>query len=681
MSAVSHSTPESPVGRGTGGIDAANISKVPYLPGLDGMRAFAVVAVMIYHANSSWLKGGFIGVEVFFVISGYLITLLLISEHEKLGLVDMKSFWIRRFRRLLPALFVMMTLLSVWTALFEREALGQLRGDILAGIFYISNWYQIFIGAGYSASNDFAPLRHLWSLAVEEQFYLVWPIVMVALLRKGSRKIAELAVYLFGAALVITIVVALLYYPGPINANPENSPNAYWEIGGRFISKADALYLSSISRSSGLLLGAAMAMVWRPVAVMRGPLRDKGRALDGLAVVGFAILAAMCWKVGFINSDGDNSADPWLFRGGFFVASIATLMIIAAVTHRGSLTSRALSGATLLWIGTRSYGLYLYHWPIYQIVRNTAGTKLKFHEWVLCMVATAIITEISYRYIETPIRKGHLSEWWRNRGQRSRRNEHSRAVLIGAFVGTALAVFAGYGLATAELKQNEVAQSLKQSAGATCSVIEGNCGDKADSTPVLGDVESGSADVGEMPVTSIDFGAEDAQVVDAVTTTEILEGPSKLAIGDSVMLGAAEELQAAGFAVDAAESRAFVRGVDILQSLADNGQLPEELVVHLGTNGPIDETEMSQLLDLAATVPKVVLVQNDVSRDYEASNNTLMVNEASGRSNVEVLYWDGLAAQCPGDCIYQDGYHLKTPGAEYYTALITTVLGDAALFS
>ena len=213
MSAVSHSTPESPVGRGTGGIDAANISKVPYLPGLDGMRAFAVVAVMIYHANSSWLKGGFIGVEVFFVISGYLITLLLISEHEKLGLVDMKSFWIRRFRRLLPALFVMMTLLSVWTALFEREALGQLRGDILAGIFYISNWYQIFIGAGYSASNDFAPLRHLWSLAVEEQFYLVWPIVMVALLRKGSRKIAELAVYLFGAALVITIVVALLYYP------------------------------------------------------------------------------------------------------------------------------------------------------------------------------------------------------------------------------------------------------------------------------------------------------------------------------------------------------------------------------------------------------------------------------------------------------------------------------------
>ena len=301
---------------------SANISKVPYLPGLDGMRAFAVVAVMIYHANSSWLRGGFIGVEVFFVISGYLITLLLIAEHEKSGAVNMKSFWVRRFRRLLPALFVMLTLLSIWTALFERDALGKLRGDIGGGVAYVSNWYQIFIGAGYSAGNDFAPLRHLWSLAVEEQFYLVWPIVMVALLRKGSRRIADLAIYLLGAAVLVTVIVAVLHNSGPINANPENSPAAYWEIGGRFISKADALYLSTISRSSGLLLGAAMAMVWRPVAMMRGPLRNKGRALDGLALLGFAILAVMCWKVGFIDSDGDNSADSWLFRGGFFIAGV-----------------------------------------------------------------------------------------------------------------------------------------------------------------------------------------------------------------------------------------------------------------------------------------------------------------------------------------------------------------------
>lgn len=652
------------------------------MPGLDGMRAFAVVAVMIYHANSSWLKGGFIGVEVFFVISGYLITLLLIAEKEKSGAVDLKSFWVRRFRRLLPALFMMMTMLAVWTALFQRDSLGKLRGDVLGGAGYISNWYQIFIGAGYSAANDFAPLRHLWSLAVEEQFYLVWPIVMIVLLRNGSRRIADLAVYLFGAALLVTVVVALLYNSGPINANPANSPAAYWEIGGRFISKADALYLSTISRSSGLWLGAAMAMVWRPVAVMRGPLRDKGRALDGLAIIGFAILALFSWKVGFINSDGDNSADPWLFRGGFFVAGIATLLIIAAVTHRGSFTSKALSTPTLLWIGTRSYGLYLYHWPIYQIVRNTAGTKLRFHEWVLCMVVTAIITEISYRYIETPIRKGRLSEWWHNRGQRSRRNENRGAILGGAFVGTALAVFAGYGLATAELKQNEVAQKLEESAAATCSVIEGNCVDAAETEPATDGADQ-AADPADTSGTIVDPAAEGAPVADDQTTTitAVPVSPGKIAIGDSVMLGAAEELQGAGFAVDAEESRAFARAVDIVQALSDNGQLPEELVVHLGTNGPINESEMTQMLDLAATVPRVLLVQNDVPRDYEASNNALMVNAASARANVEVLYWDGLASQCQGDCIYQDGFHLKTPGAEYYTTLITTVLADAALFT
>lgn len=700
MSAVSALDASRPEGIRRGGSErgragsAAQISKVPYLPGLDGMRALAVVAVMIYHANAEWLKGGFIGVEVFFVISGYLITLLLIAEHEKSGAVDMRGFWVRRFRRLLPALFLMLFLLTVWTALFERDALGKLRGDVIGGLSYLSNWYQIYIGAGYSAANDFAPLRHLWSLAVEEQFYIVWPIVMVALLRKGSRRIADLSVYLFGAAVAVTVVVAMLYDSGPINANPANSPAAYWEIGGRFISKADALYLSTISRSSGLLLGAAFAMVWRPRAVMRGPLRNRGRSLDVLAVVGLATLTFMSFRVGFIDSTGDNSADPWLFRGGFFFAGIATLLIIAAVTHRDSLTSRALAGPTLLWIGTRSYGLYLYHWPIYQIVRNTAGTKLEFHEFVLCMVATAILTEISYRYVETPIRKGQLGEWWRTRGERTRRNENRGPVAIGAVVGTALAVFAGASLATAELKQNEVAERLGESAAATCSVLEGNCLDDTTEPAVDPEIAAGSdpgavVDPGAAPVdttTDVEAGAgapvEGAAVPETAPTTVAPPiAPRQLAIGDSVMLGAAEELQGAGFAVDAAESRAFSTGIDIIRTLTAQGSLPEELVVHLGTNGAILESEMSELMELIAPIPKVLLIENDVPRDYETTNNSLMVNAASSRSNVAVLYWNGLSSQCPGDCIYQDGFHLKTPGAEYYTTLITTVLADPTVFA
>src|SRR5690606_32713667 len=173
---------------------ATNLSEVPYLPGLDGMRALAVVAGMVYHANPGWLSGGFLGVEVFFVISGYLITLLLMSEHERAGRIDLTAFWIRRARRLLPALFLMLFLLLTYSWIFEWNTLGKLRGDLLASVFYVTNWYQIWVGQGYGAVNDFVPLRHLWSLAVEEQFYLVWPVVMMLILsRTGTRRLARVA--------------------------------------------------------------------------------------------------------------------------------------------------------------------------------------------------------------------------------------------------------------------------------------------------------------------------------------------------------------------------------------------------------------------------------------------------------------------------------------------------------
>ena len=188
--------------------------RVPYLPGLDGMRALAVVAVMVYHANPAWLPGGFLGVEVFFVISGYLITLLLIGEHERSGTVSLGQFYVRRARRLLPALFALLVGVTVYTALFRRDALGLLRGDVLAALVYVSNWYQIWVGQGYTAAGDFAPLRHLWSLAVEEQFYLLWPLVMIGLIRLGRRRLPSMSVWLVAAAIAITAVVAALRRPG-----------------------------------------------------------------------------------------------------------------------------------------------------------------------------------------------------------------------------------------------------------------------------------------------------------------------------------------------------------------------------------------------------------------------------------------------------------------------------------
>ena len=250
-------------------------------------------------------------------------------------------------------------------------------------------------------------------------------------------------------------------------------------------------------------------------------------------------------------------------------------------------------------------------------------------------------------------------------------------VLGGAFVGTALAIFAGASLATAELKQNEVAERLDQAAASTCSIIEGNCVQDPAIEPAPEETDQ-AADPADVPVSAP---ADGAPVPETAPTTVAPVGPSKIAIGDSVQLGAAAELEAAGFFVDAEESRAFVRGIDIVQALVDQGQLPDELVIHLGTNGPIRESEMEQLMVLVVDVPKVLLVENDVPKDYEVTNNSLMVNAASSRANVGVLYWNGLAGSCVGDCIYQDGYHLKSTGAAYYTALVTAAFASPDVFA
>ncbi len=230
------------------------ISRVPYLPGLDGLRAIAVVAVLVYHADHEWLSGGFLGVEVFFVISGYLITLLLLSEKERTGKVRLGQFWMRRARRLLPALFTMMGLLAVYMALFKPRPMAAVRGDLLAGTFYISNWFQIWVGQAYTAAEAFAPLRHLWSLAVEEQFYLAWPIVMAVLLKRRGDKLPRVALWLLSASVAIALFTAFLYIGGPVGvkgaACSAEDSHGYLKVLGRCINVNDSLYLSTITRAA-----------------------------------------------------------------------------------------------------------------------------------------------------------------------------------------------------------------------------------------------------------------------------------------------------------------------------------------------------------------------------------------------------------------------------------------------
>ncbi len=432
----------------------AQISRAPYLPGLDGLRALAVIAVMVYHANHLWLGGGFLGVEVFFVISGYLITLLMIGEHERKDRISLKKFWLRRARRLLPALFVLLCSLAIYLALFDRRPQGQSRGDFVAALTYGSNWYQIVVGQGYTAAEAFAPLRHLWSLAVEEQFYLLWPLIMVLILRRGRNNLPRIGAWLAGVSIAISVAMGLLFAGGDIATScAPGTMHGYWRIAGRCINVDEALYLGTLSRAGGLLLGAAFAMWWRPLAIMRGPLRNMRWRLDLLALAALGVLWLLMSRLSLSTNGHDLGVryDPWLFRGGFFVTGVATLTVIAAVSHRRALAGRVIGNPVFRWIGARSYGLYLYHWVIYEIIRKEAGVGLTVRQFALAMAINVVVAGVSYRVIETPIRNGRLGEWLRGdrRAQTRRVYKKRRVLVMLSAVAAAFAGFAGVSIATA----------------------------------------------------------------------------------------------------------------------------------------------------------------------------------------------------------------------------------------
>lgn len=641
----------------TSGSRSQQISRVPYLPGLDGLRAIAVVAVIVYHANADWLPGGFLGVEVFFVISGYLITLLLVAEHERTDGVSLRDFWARRARRLLPALFAMMGLLVVWSAFFERDALGALRGDVIAGALYGSNWFQIAIGAGYTAVNDFAPLRHLWSLAVEEQFYVVWPVIMLIILRAGRDRLPRVAMWFAGVATAIAVAVALLMPSGPIGTCIE-TPDAYWSIGERCVSKVDALYLSTPTRASGLLLGAALALVWRPFALLRGPMRNKGKALDPLAIAGLAGLAFLAWNTKILKLKGEEGlhADPLLFRGGLFLTGILTVMVIAAVAHQRAFSGRVLGNPVLRVIGERSYGLYLYHWPVFQALRHETGVPLKVHEFVGAMLVTVAITEISYRYVELPIRERRFRESMGAlllSGPGALRRRGTFGVLAATIV--AVPAFSVVSLASAELKPNTVQASLNEAEGVVIDVLDEVATPSTGSPNVTSPASSGSTDA---------------------PTTTVFVPPfyEVFAIGDSVMKGAAPELASRGIVVDAEENRQGKLAAEIFVQLRDLGVGMNAAVVHVGTNGPMSTETLDLMMSALAEVPRVVILTGRGNREWIEPNNARIRALPERYSNVVVLDWQLVAELCSGECFTGDGIHLDRDGSVFYADEIEKAL-------
>ncbi|MEO8902773.1 MAG: acyltransferase family protein [Polyangiaceae bacterium] len=356
-----------------------------YVPALDGVRALSILAVIAFHAEIPNLGGGFLGVEVFFVVSGYLITSLLLLEHSARGSISLLRFWRRRARRLLPALFVLLAAALVASLTLAPDALRETRADTLAAIFYVSNWWQVIQRHSYFMDVERPPLLlHLWSLAVEEQFYLIWPLLVAVLARYARRFVGPVALL---GALASALWMAYLF-------DPHLDPTR--------------VYVGSDTRMSGLLLGAALA-AWLPAPLSGAPVAG-ARATAGREVLALGGLGALGWAFFQLSSRG-----PVLYRGGLVLVDIASCALIAGITGP-CFTARVLGARPCAWLGRRSYGLYLWHWPVFALTRPEFDVALSGLSLLgLRLALTFAIAEACYRFVETPVRQGGLSRLLRTR--------------------------------------------------------------------------------------------------------------------------------------------------------------------------------------------------------------------------------------------------------------------------
>ncbi len=452
-----------------------------YQSSLDGLRGLAVLAVVGYHIHSldpgrlGFLQGGFFGVELFFVVSGYLISTLLLQEHEETGHIDLLQFWKRRARRLLPALFAMLIVTALAAAMWRSITLGRFKRDVPWALLYVSNWGQIVdSGSGYFAQLTSPPLlRHLWSLAVEEQWYLIWPVVFGWLVRTVGRRLGSV---LLGLGLLCAAIGIVLY---------DGSQG-----------RANFVYLSTVTRASGPLIGAALATAWKPWQFRTATAR-KLPVLDGAAIVG---VVAMGVAIAFWAN-----TSAVVYRGGMLVVSVASALLIAVAMHPGAVHSRrVLQSKPLTAVGRRSYGLYLWHWPI--LILTDAVRSVPRLMLVLALIA--IVTELSFRFIEEPFRRGLVTAWW----ARSRQRPFERiAPLLAA---AALLVPLGFVVLRAK-PQNLVvggeaaAFELKSTESAAASAPI----DPAAASPVAAEPNPTTVQAGPQPVRVVVVGDSQAQAL------------------------------------------------------------------------------------------------------------------------------------------------------------------------
>ncbi len=644
-----------------------------YLPGLDGLRAISVLAVIVFHHylvgghEPGWAPGGFLGVEVFFVVSGYLITSLLLSERRDTGKVSLRNFYVRRARRLLPALYLLLAVVIAYSLLFLPDAIGLLRGDVIAALTYTSNWWQIIAHHSYIAEAGRPELlKHLWSLAIEEQYYLAWPFLLMFGLRKLGRQ------RMIGAMLITALFSTVLLA---------------WFAHGSI----NFAYYSTFTRLSGLLLGSVFAFYFAPYRIRGLPGRGARVALDLAGAFGLLVLLG---SFGMLHHFGINGYsfptsrfdDLSVFHGGFLLVDLASLLVIAAAVHPASDVGRALGCKPLRWIGVRSYSLYLWHYPIFCVTRpgldiHRLGIwflSIRYAGWpvfVVRLILSFAAAEISFRFVETPIRKGAIGRYRdgvrETAGATRQRLVRRGAVIVGA--GALLTLMLGTGLATATAQPSSV-PGVEAGGSENGAKI-----DPAALQQLIGGTSTTRPSTSTTRGTGVGHKSSTTTVPKTSTTHPTVTPAHVLGIGDSVMLGASTSLREAipGMAVDAIKSRQFGEAISIVQQYKSLGALPTTLVIHLGTNGRITDDAFNQMMQAIGPGHQVYFLTARVPRLWETEVNAALHSGAARWKNVHILEWHNFST-CHADWFVEDGFHLRTEGQHEYANFVRLgLLGQA----
>ncbi len=585
-----------------------------YIPALDGLRSFAVLAVIFYHMGFSWAIGGLLGVTMFFVLSGYLITGLLIVEFRTTKSIDLPNFWLRRVRRLVPAIITVIIVVAILCTIFNHVLLTKMRPDVVPSLFFFSNWWQIFHNVSYfEAIGSPSPLQHFWSLAIEEQFYLIWPPLLFVLFKIGVDEVPlRRGVLILAAA--STLLMAFMY-------SPETDPSR--------------VYYGTDTRAFSLLIGAWLAFVW-PAGTLTeksgGNLTTSGRLLfDGVGAIALIGVLAMCaFMEGY---------SPWLYRGGIFLCSVLTAIVIAIIAHPVSMLGRFMALPPLVWIGKRSYGMYLWHYPILLLMTNPNATTDPHPLWLLLEFALIIVvSHLSYTFIENPIRHGAIGNWLHDvrSGAINARDfiyDHRIQGIAGAL---AVLVAIGGLVLVPDVQGIKNMEALQQASEETQKQLE-----------------------------------EARQAEKATRVYDVL------LVGDSVSVRTIpyfQETFPTGL-IDSAINRQLGEAIDIYTAYEKQGALNDDtiLVFALGTNGPIT-TEMMENLVAAVGNHTTYFVTIRAPEDWTDANNAIIYDVAQNHSNVNMIDWSVLSSG-HDDWFDGDGTHLTEASAQTYVEMIREAIG------